>query len=149
MNAVVTPQPANVSQMRPTKQRLWRLWATGTGIAAILVIVAFQAAKQVADPLVVSGTGEVTLGNTIAMTIIGATVGAAVAYGIGRFTQRPRRVFVAATLIALAGYAVVPFTAAESVGTAVWLNVFHVVVAVPVTVALTRYLPSERVSAGA
>ena len=115
----------------------------------MLVTVAFQVAKQVSDPLVVSGTGEVTLGNAIGMTIIGATVGAAVAYGIGRFTQRPRRVFVAATLIALAGYAVVPFTAAESVGTALWLNVFHVVVAVPVIVALTRYLPSERVSAGA
>lgn len=74
-----------------------------------------QVAKQVADSLVVSGTGEVTLGNAIG------------------------------SLIALAGYAVVPFTAAESVGTALWSNVFHVVVAVPVIVALTRYLPSERV----
>ena len=146
MNAIVTPQPADASLMRRTRPSLWRLWAAGTGIAAILVAVAFQIAKEVADPLVVSGTGEVTLGNVIGMTVIGATVGAAFAYGIGRFTQRPRRVFVVVTLIALVGYAVVPFTAAESVGTALWLNVFHVVVAVPVIVALTRCLPSERVS---
>jgi hypothetical protein len=149
MNAVVTPQPADVSLKHRERPSLWRLWAAGTGIAAILVTVAFQIAKEVADPLVVSGTGEVTLGNTIGMTSIGSTIGAAVAYGIGRFTQRPRTVFVVVTLIALAGYAVVPFTAAESVGTALWLNVFHVVVAVPVIVALTRYLPPERVSAGA
>lgn len=149
MNAVITSQPADVSLKHRESPSLWRLWAAGTGSAAILVTVAFQIAKEVADPLVVSGNGEVTLGNTIGMTIIGATVGAAVAYGIGRFTQRPRRVFVVVTLIALAGYAVVPITAAESVGTALWLNVFHVVVAVPVTVALTRHLPSERASAGA
>jgi hypothetical protein len=146
MNAIVTPQPADASLMRRTRPSLWRLWAAGTGIAAILVAVAFQIAKEVADPLVVSGTGEVTLGNVIGMTVIGATVGAAFAYGIGRFTERPRRVFVVVTLIALVGYAVVPFTAAEPVGTALWLNVFHVVVAVPVIVALTRCLTSERVS---
>ena len=149
MNAVVIAQPADVSLMRRARPSLWRLWAAGTGVAAILVTGALQVVMQVADPLVVSGTGEVTLGNAIGMTIIGATVGAIVAYGIGRFTQRPRRVFVVVTLIALVGYAVVPFTAAESVGTALWLNVFHVVVAVPVIVAFTRYLPSERVSAGA
>ena len=54
--------------------------------------------------------------------------------------------FLAVTVIALAGYAVVPFTAAESVQTAIWLNVFHVVVAIPVIGMLARYLPGSRTS---
>ncbi len=94
----------------------------------------------------VTGAGEVTLGNVIGFTILGGTVGAVLAYVIGRFGRRPRLTFLAVTLIALAGYAVVPFTAAESIETAVWLNIFHVVVAVPVIGMLTRYLPGTRAS---
>ena len=97
-------------------------------------------------PLVVAGTGEVTLGNVTGFTIFGATVGAALAVAIGRFSRRPRPTFLAVTLIALAGYAVVPFTAAESIGTALWLNLFHLVVAVPVIGMLARWLPGDRTS---
>ena len=60
--------------------------------------------------------------------------------------ELPRMTFLAVTLIALAGYAVVPFTAAESTQTAVWLNIFHVAVAVPVIGMFTRYLPGNRTS---
>jgi membrane protein DedA with SNARE-associated domain len=97
----------------------------------------------------VASAGEVTLGNVIGFTVFGGTVGAATAYVIGRVARRPRLTFLTVALIALAGYAVVPFNAAESLETATWLNVFHVVVAIPAIGMLTRYLPKDRTSAEA
>jgi hypothetical protein len=126
--------------------RLARLWAAGTGSAVLLVSSAYLIARQLADPLVVTGAGEITLGSVTGFTILGATIGAALAGGIARFSRRPRATFIAVTLIALAGYAVVPFTAAESIGTALWLNLFHLVVAVPVIGMLVRWLPGDRAS---
>ena len=146
MNAVATRPAAEVSSTRRPISSLAGLWATGTGMAVLLVASAYFLANASAGPLVVTGAGEVTLGNVIGFTILGGTVGAVLAYVIGRFGRRPRLTFLAVTLIALAGYAVVPFTAAESIETAVWLNIFHVVVAVPVIGMLTRYLPGTRAS---
>jgi hypothetical protein len=121
-------------------------WAAGTGTAALLVASAYLLANLFAGPLVITGGGEVTLRDVIGFTALGGTLGAALAYAIDRFAQRPRLTFVAVSLIALAVYAVVPFTAAESIETAVWLNIFHVVVAIPVIGMLTRYLPRVRPS---
>ena len=78
--------------------------------------------------------------------VVYGSIGAALAYLAGRFARRPRLTFLAVTIIALAGYAVVPFTAAESTQTAIWLNVFHVLVAIPVIGILTRYLTEIRTS---
>lgn len=107
---------------------------------------AYLVATAVSGPLVVTDVGEITLDNVIGFTIFGGTVGAALAYVVGRFAWKPRMTFLAVTLIALSGYAVVPFTAAESTQTAIWLNIFHVVVAIPVIGMLARYLPRNRTS---
>lgn len=146
MNAVDTRRTAEVSSTRRPISSLAKPWAVGTGTAALSVASAFLLANSFAGPLVVTGAGEVTLGNIIGFTLFGGTVGAALAYVIGRFARRPRLTFLAVTLIALAGYAVVPFTAAESIETAVWLNIFHVVVAIPVIGMFTRDLPRVRPS---
>lgn len=147
MNAVDIRRTVEVSSTGPPHKSLAMLWAGGTGIAVLLAASAHLLAFEVADPLVMTGAGEVTLANVIGFTIIGGTVGAALAYAIGRFARRPKATFLTVTLITLSGYAVVPFTAAESTQTAIWLNIFHVVVAVPVIAALTRYLPRKRTKA--
>ncbi len=146
MTAVDTRQADQVTKTSLPLTRLAKLWAAGTGIALLLVVSAYLVAQELADPLVVAGVGEVTLDNFTGFTIFGATVGAALAVAIGRFSRRPRLTFLAATLIALAGYAVVPLAAAESIGTAIWLNLFHLVVAVPVIGMLARWLPGDRTS---
>lgn len=146
MHTHVTAQPVDTPEVQRSISNQWRLWVAGTGLALIAVTAAFQVAQQAAGPLVVSGSDEVTIGTVLGMTIIGSVLGAAIASGVRRFAERPRAVFLMATFIALAGYAVVPFTASESVATAIWLNLFHVVVAVPVVAALARSLPSNRVS---
>lgn len=145
MNAMDT-RAAEVSTTRRPIRSLPKLWAAGTGIAVLFVAAAYVLAYEMTGPLVATGIGEITLDNVIGLTIFVSTVGAALAYVAGRFARRPRLTFLAATLIALAGYAVVPFSAAETVETAIWLNMFHVVVAIPVIGMLTRYLPRNRTS---
>ena len=146
MTTADTRQADQVTETTLPLTRLAKLWATGTGIALLLVASAYLVAQALADPLVVAGAGEVTLDNVTGFTIVGATVGAALAAAIGRFSRRPRLTFLVATLIAVAGYAVVPIAAAESIGTAIWLNLFHLIVAVPVIGILARWLPRDRTS---
>lgn len=133
-----------VTRTTPSFTRLTKLWAAGTGIALLLVASAYLVAHELADPLAVEGAGAVTLGNVTGFTIVGATLGAAIAIGIERFSRSPRLTFLAVTMIAVAGSAVVPFTATGSLETALWLNLFHLVVAVPVMRMLARWLPEDR-----
>ncbi|MFZ0012586.1 MAG: DUF6069 family protein [Acidimicrobiia bacterium] len=144
MNAVDTRRVAEVSPTRRPIRSLAKLWAAGTGIAIVAVASVYLLANEVAGPLVVTSAGEVTMSDVIGFTILGGTVGAVLTYVVGRFSRRPRMALLAVTLIALAGYAVVPFTAAETTTIAIWLNVFHVVVAIPVIGMLIRYLPKNR-----
>lgn len=146
MTAVDIGQADQVTKTSLPLTRLTKLGAAGTGVALLLVASAYLLATGIAGPLVVTGAGEITLGNVIGFTIFGSTIGVALAYAIGRFTRKPRFTFTAVALIALAGYAVVPFTAAESVETATWLSILHLVVATPVIGMFSRYLPRDRTS---
>lgn len=146
MNAIDTPRVGRASTSGSPIIGLAKRWAAGTALGVLLVVLAHVLAGEFSGPLVVTGVGTVTLGSVVGFTVLGGTVGAVLAYVIGRFTRNPRPTYVAVTLIALAGYAMVPFTAAESLGTAVWLNVFHLVVAIPVIALFTRYLPRGRTS---
>lgn len=144
MNAIDTRPTAKVSPIRRPIRSLAKLWAVGTAIGIVAVASLYLLANEAAGPLVVDGAGEVGVGDVVGFTILGGTVGAVLTYVVGRFSRRPRMALLAVTLIALAGYAVVPFTAAETTTTAIWLNVFHVVVAIPVIGMLMRYLPKNR-----
>lgn len=147
---MTTTDTRQIDQINTTSlsvARLARLWAAATATALLLVGATYLMAQQLGEPLIVNGAGEVTLGNVTGFTILGATIGAALAIALGRFSRRPRSTFLTATLIALAGYSVVPFTAAQSTGTALWLNLFHLVVAAPVIGMLARWLPEARTTA--
>lgn len=143
MTAAETRRADQVTTTTIPLTRLVRLWAAGTGIAVLLVASAYLVAEELADPLVVAGAGEVELANVTGLTFVGATVGAALTVAIGRFSRRPRLTFHAASLIALAGCAVVPLATAESMGTAVWLNLFQLIAALPVIGMLARWLPRD------
>lgn len=144
MNALDTKKPPEFGTTRRQTRRLTKLWAAGTGIALLAVASAYFLANAIGGPLVVTGAGEITLGNVTGFTILGGTIGAALSYVVGRFARRPRLTFLTVAVTALAGYAVVPFTAAESTRTALWLNAFHLIVALPVIGILIRHLPRNR-----
>lgn len=143
MSAVDIQTSSHPMTRRPAR-RLAGLWAAASCAAVLMVTLAYATAREITGPPVVAGAGEVTLINTVVFTLIGGMVGATLAYLLGRFARRPRLVFLTTTIIALAGYAVVPFTAANTLSSAIWLNVFHIVVAIPVIGILTRYLPRVR-----
>lgn len=147
MTAADTRATDQTSSTQRSIGRVARTWAAATAAAALLVSATYLVALAAAGPLVVSGAGEVTLGDVIGFTAFGATIGAVLAVGIGRLSRMPRRTFLATTLIALAGYGVIPFTATESIDTAVWLNLLHLVVAIPVIGMLARRLPTDRAPA--
>lgn len=130
----------------PSTKRLVALWARGTGTAIFVVAFLYAVADGMSGPLLVAEQTEVTLANVLALTAIGGTVGAILAYAAGRLATQPRRALLAVASIGLAGYAVVPFTAAETLETALWLNVFHLAVAVPVIWVLASELPRGRIS---
>lgn len=146
MTPLETRPATAVSTLRRPIRTLVELWAAGTGIAVVLTAAAYLMATATTGQLTVTGAGEVTLGNVVGFTTLGGTVGAALAYAAGRFARRPRLTFLAVTLIALAGYAVVPFAAAETTRTAIWLNVFHVLAAIPVIGMLVRFVPRDSAS---
>ena len=140
MNAVDKRETTHVPTTRRPTRSLATHWAVGTGLALVMVAGVYLLSNAVSGPLVVADIGEVTLANVVGFTFFGAAIGAVLAYAVSRYARKPRLTFLAVTVIALAGYGVVPFTAAETTTSAIWLNVFHVVVAIPVIGLLTRYL---------
>lgn len=147
-NQPTVPDRVGVSARWRDRRRLVVEWAKGTGLALMLVSVVYMVSQGLGDALLVSGPNgsstEVTLGNIFGMTLLGGSIGAAMAFALDRWARRPRATFVAVGVLAIGGYAVAPFVAAETLSTAIWLNVFHVTVAIPVVGFLARGLPRTR-----
>ncbi len=142
LHTAIEPSQATTSTMG------WRsltvAWARATGLALGLVSLAYAAAVGMGDPMLVAGDQEVVFSQVFGMTILGATVGAGLAFASRRWVRRPRPVFLTVTLLAVAGYSSVPFVAAEATSTALWLNGLHIAVAVPVLTVFARFLPATR-----
>jgi hypothetical protein len=133
--------------MRPTARTLLRPAALGTVLAVVGVAVVHLLATALGDPLVVDPGGApqaVPLGAAVLFTAFGGAAGYGLAL-LARRAGRPRAVFLAVTLVALALFAVPPFGAAPSVGTALWLNAMHLVAAAAILPVLARALPAARV----
>lgn len=96
--------------MRPTARTLLRPAALGTVLAAVGVAVVHLLATALGDPLVVDPGGApqaVPLGAAVLFTAFGGAVGYGLAL-LARRAGRPRAVFLAVTLVALALFAVSP-----------------------------------------
>lgn len=126
---------------------LVRTGIAATGLAIMSVTMAYLLSQAAgAELLVASGgdaTMEVALGTVLGMSVAGAGLAVALAWAFGRWAPRPRATFLATTLVGLGAYAAVPFAAAESIVTALWLNVLHLAVAAPLLVLLGRDLPRD------
>ncbi len=119
------------------------------GAALVAVTVVYLIASAATDNLLVTPPGgdapeEVVLGTALFAATVGGVVGAVLAWATNRFGRRPRRLFVTVCVVGLVLYGIVPFTAAEQASTAIWLNLMHVAVAIPVVGGLARYLPDTK-----
>ena len=61
-----------------------------------------------------------------------------------RFSRRPRPTFLVVGAVALTLYGLLAATVAESLGSAIWLNVLHLGVAAPLVVGLVPSLTQRR-----
>jgi len=114
-------------------------------VALILVTVTYLIADATSGPLLVTQPGgdtpqAVPLAAALGFTAIGGAVGIGLAHVMNRL-GRTRTTFIIATAVALVLYGIMPFTAAETTSTAIWLNVMHVAAAVPIVGLLARSLP--------
>lgn len=129
-------------------QSLLMAGAKATGLGVVAVMAAYLVAVGVGHGLLVAGPDgtamEVTSGSIFGMTVLGGTIAVALAWAFGRWSARPRVAFIATTVVGVLAYAAVPFVAAETVASALWLNGMHLAVAIPVLTILARHLPRER-----
>ena len=118
-------------------------------VSVALVSIVFLIAQAATDSLMVTppggdGVEEIGLGIVLSSAIIGGIVGTFLAWVLGRFATRPRNTFLAICVVGLLMYGIVPFAAAEQTATAIWLNVMHLSVAIPIVGGLAMYLPDRR-----
>lgn len=123
-----------------------RRWLIGLVIAIVAALVVFFIAQAAGDDLLVQPPGQaeqsVEVPFVIAATVFGA-IGALLAALLIRLTPRPRITFVVVAVVALLLSFIQPFTAADT-ATALWLNLMHVAVAVPLIWFLANALPERR-----
>lgn len=110
----------------------------GTVAAVIGVAITVVIADAVSGPLMVTSPGadapeELALGAAIAGTVTGAIAGLTLAALCARFlASKAAAVFLGICLVGLVAYGLFSFSATEEVVGGVWLNVMHVVAAIPI-----------------
>ncbi len=120
--------------------------AAGTAVAAVLALVLRAVAVGTEPGLAALAPFGVT---EVISSVMFAGVGAALAYaGAARFTDRPVRTFLAAAVAVFVLSLAAVVTAAPDLGVGttgqLWLVGLHVVVAVPLTLAVARLVPRRR-----
>lgn len=117
----------------------------GTVGALVAVAITFFIGDAVSGPLMVTPPGgdvaeEVLVGAALFSTVLGSVIGIGLAALCKRFVGKPIPVFLGICLVGLIVFAIFPFTAGENVATGVWLNVMHIVAAIPVVGMLVKAL---------
>ena len=117
----------------------------GIVLAVIGVAVTILVGDAVSGPLLVTPPGgeapeEVSIGLGAFSTVFGGLFGTGIAAVCKRFLSNPVAAFLGICAVGLIVYAILPFTAAESTSTALWLNAMHLVAAVPIVGLLTTEL---------
>ncbi len=122
------------------------LRSAGIGIVAALVavVIVFLIADAASGPLLVTQPGadaaeEAPLAGAIVGVIFGGIVGTGLAV-LARRLPRSMETFVGICLVGLVLYGVFALSASEAVATGIWLNVMHVVAAVPIVGLLARWV---------
>ena len=115
----------------------------GTLAALVAVVAALLIGDAVSGPLLVTSPGadapeELELGAALMATVVGAVVGLGLAALCRRLLSNGAVVFVGVCVVGLIGYGIFSFSASEEVATGVWLNVMHIVAAIPIVGALAQ-----------
>ncbi len=121
--------------------------ATGIVIAVGAVVITFFIADLISGPLMATQPGadaaeEVPVAGAAIGTIIGGLVGTILAFAVSRIA-RSTVVFVGVCVVALVLYGLFAWSAAETQSTGVWLNIMHLVAAVPIMGQLIRWLGNQ------
>lgn len=110
----------------------------GTIAAVIGVIVTVLIADAVSGPLMVTPPGadapeELPMAAAISGTVVGGIAGLILAALSARLLgANAANAFVGICIVGLIGYGAYSFSATEQIATGVWLNVMHVVAAIPI-----------------
>ena len=130
-------------------RRLMATVAMALVAALVLVTIVYFIADAATDNLLVDRPGsdepqDVGLAVVLVNTVLGTVVGLGLAMTINRLAPAPRATFIVVSAIGLVFYGLLPFEAAEETSTAIWLNVMHIAVAIPVVGSFAAYLPAAR-----
>jgi hypothetical protein len=118
--------------------------AASTTAALVAVTVLFLAAPAITAEAPGAGgsTGElVSLFDVLMATVVGSLGAVVLAAVLRRFSRRPRATFLVVCAVSLTLYGLLPVMAAETVDSAIWLNVLHLGVAAPLVAGLLPCLP--------
>lgn len=123
----------------------------GTIAAVVAVVITFFIADAASGPMLVTAAGsdvaeEAPMVGAIMFTVLGGVIGLAIAALTKRFLGNPVPAFLGICLVGLIVFGIFPFTAAEETATAIWLNVMHVVAAIPIVGMLTQAMQSSDAS---
>ena len=117
--------------------------ALGTVMALVAVAITYLIADAISGPLIATGPdgelAEIPLGAAIFATVIGGIVGTVLALLV-RKRAKAATVFQSICAVALVLYGIFAAVQADSASTAVWLNVLHIVAAIPIIGSLVNGL---------
>ncbi|MEM8925479.1 MAG: DUF6069 family protein [Actinomycetota bacterium] len=125
---------------------LLRQALVGIVVAAVGVAIVWLIADAASGPLMANGPdgelAEVPLGGAVFAVVIGGLVGTGIAFLLRRL-GRGAPVFLGVCVVGLVLYGIWAFSQAENTATGVWLNVMHIVAAVPIVGLLTQWLQTR------
>ena len=118
--------------------------ATATATALAVATALFVAAPAVTVKSRGGSAQLVALADVLAATLVGSLGAVALAGLLRRFSRRPRPTGLVVGAAALMLYGLLAATVAESLASAIWLNVFHLGVVAPLVVGLAPSLTQRR-----
>ncbi len=121
----------------------------GTIVAIVAAIVFWFIATAISGDLIVTPPGQsmpdrVPVGAMVPSVGIGGIAGLLLAFVISKMTPNAAPVFVGTCLGALVVYGAYSFIRAEDFATGFWLNVLHIVAAIPIVGLIHKTLASSQ-----
>ena len=121
----------------------------GTIAGLVAVAITFFVADAASGPLLATQPGgdvleEIPIGGALFGVLFGGLFGTGLAAAMQRFMGNAVPAFVGFCIVGLIGYGAFSFSAADEISTGIWLNVMHIVAAVPIVGGLVRAMkPGE------
>lgn len=118
----------------------------GTVGAVVAVAITFLIGDAISGPLLATSPGTdapeaVAIGAALAGTVVGGIAGIILAAISKQFLgAKAAAIFVGICVVGLVAYGAFSFTATEEISAGIWLNVMHIVAAIPIVGLLVQNL---------